>query len=214
MAMDLSQPFEHGENMQAFEQEGKILVAVIDQTYGRYDDDVWDRERELFRADLEREFGLRFEDGNIGPGADLPAFITLLNTTVHVPVWTLVASAFFLGKPILENFEAWTKMAKQLHSFLERPAYLNRQGSAVLALEAIFDAIGRTPITLQLLSYRTAQIYEPNELGNMEAMTDIQDPVPTLFLGFVRHIFEVEADGEIFRVSVDGTEVTLLKLSG
>ena len=213
MTADTAKPFEHDENMQAFEHEGNLLIAVVDETYGTSDDDDWERDREQFRLRLENESGQRFEDGNIGPSADLPAFITLLQTEAHVPVWMLVASIFFAGKPLLDNIEAWPKLAKKLRPFLKRPAYLNRQGSAVIAMEAVFEAIGREPNTLQLLSYRTVHLGEPNDLSNMERDTEIAEPLPTLYLGFVRHIFEVEADGIVFRVSVDGREPKILKLT-
>lgn len=46
----------------------------------------------------------------------------------------------------------------------------------------------------------------------MERSAVIGDPPETLFLGFIRHIFELEADDSFFRVGIDGREVTLLTL--
>lgn len=211
MPADIGSAFEHDENRQAFEQDGKILVALVDTTYSSSDESTWRDDRERFRIELERDFDLRFEDGNIGPGADFPAFLTLLETKASVPVWTLIASAFFLGKPILKNFEAWITIATKIRDF-KRRLFLNRQGGAALAVQAIVEAIDRRPAQLQLLSYRTQQVYEPADLEAMERASEIADVLPTLHLGFVRHIFEIEADGEVFRVGVDGTEVQLLKL--
>jgi hypothetical protein len=205
--------FPHDEYQQAFEHDGHILIAVVDETYGTSEDHNWEHDREQFRLSLEREFGLRFEDGNVGPGADLPAFITLLQTDSHVPVWVLVSSLFFAGKPLLDNIEAWPKLAKKLLPFLKRPAYLNRQGAALIAMDAVFGALGRKPETLRLLSYRTVHAGEPKDLAAMERNNEISDPLPTLHLGFVRHIFEVEADGAQFRVSVDGREPEVLRLT-
>src|SRR5258707_8189777 len=154
MTSNITQTFPHDENQQAFEHDGRILIAIVDETYGKSEEDDWERDREDFRVGLEREFGLPFEDGNVGPGADLPAFITLLQANQHVPNWVWLASIFFAGKPLLDNIEAWPKLARKISPFRKRPLFLNRQGAAVLAMEAVFAAIGNTPITLQLLSYR------------------------------------------------------------
>lgn len=213
MTTSSDQAFEHDDNMQAFEREGHILIAIVDETYGKSDDDDWERDREQFRVSLEREFGQRFEDGNIGPGADFPVFITLLQTTVSVPLWQVVAAAFFLGKPLKDNFDAWRDIGTRIRAYFKRPTYLNRQGAAVIAVEAVFDAMGDIPKTLQLLSYRTSHISEPDDLTLMERETQISDPLPTLHLGFIRHIFEIEADGVLFRVSVDGRQTKLVRLS-
>lgn len=208
------QPFAHDENMQAFEYEDKILIAIVDETYGRSDEEDWQSARERFRLSLEDEYGLRFEDGNVGPGADLPVFLTLLESRTLVPTWTLIVSAFFLGKPICDNVEAWSKIGRKLRAFLKRPAFLNRQGTSILAVEAISEAIGKIPSTLQLISYRTTHISDPVDSAATEISTGIADPLPTLYLGFIRHIFEIEADGEIFRVSVDGTKTELSRPTG
>jgi len=213
MTTHATQPFEHDDNLQAFEQDGKILIAVVDQTYGKSADDDWENDREQFRVALEHEYDLRFEDGNVGPGADLPAFLTLLQTEAHVPIWMLVSAIFFAGKPLLENIEAWPKLAKKIRPLLKRPAFLNRQGAAVIAMEAIFTATMKKPDALQLLSYRIVHVGEPNDLSTMGRHTEIAEPLPTLYLGFVRHIFEIDADGVLFRVSVDGRETTILRIT-
>src|SRR6187551_1723950 len=106
MATDTTKPFPHDANVQAFEYDGNILIAVVDETYGKSDDEDWERDREQFRLSLENEFGLRFEDGNIGDSADYPAFLTLFQTEVSVPLWQAIAAAFFLGKPLNDNIEA------------------------------------------------------------------------------------------------------------
>ena len=213
MTAPTTQPFEHDENMQAFEQDGKILIAVVDETYGKSADGDWKHDREQFRIDLENEYGLPFEDGNVGPGADLPAFLALLQTEAHVPVWALVSSIFFAGKPLLDNIEAWPRLAKKLRPFLKRPLFLNRQGAAVLAAEAVFAALGRKPERLQLLSYRVVHVSEPDDLAAMERDTVVAEPPTTLYLGFIRHIFEIDADGVLFRVGVDGRELKILRLT-
>jgi hypothetical protein len=213
MTQDDKQPFQHDENMQAFEQDGKVLVAIVDETYGKSQDADWERDREKFRLRLEHEFALPFEDGNIGPGADFPVFITLLQTKVSVPLWQVVAAAFFLGKPLKDNFDAWRDIGRKIQSFLQHSVFLNRQGAAALAVEAVIDELGSNPEFLQLQSYRTAQILEPGDLASMERQTQIAEALPTLHLGFIRHIFEIQADGAMFRVSVDGTTTETLRIA-
>jgi hypothetical protein len=214
MTIDLSQPFEHDENMQAFEQEGSILIAVVDETYGRSEDEGWERDREDYRLGLEEEFGLRFEDGNIGPGADLPAFLTLLQSNVEVPAWLIAASIFFAGKPVADNLDVWAKLAKRIRRFFTRPVYFNRYGAAVVAIEALIETLGHPPESLRLLSYRVIHLGEEGDLSKMERSDEIADPLATLYLGFIQHVFEVEADGTMFRIGVDGRQVTVLSLSG
>lgn len=171
------------------------------------------RDREAFRLKLEEEHGLPFEDGNIGPSADLPAFITLLQSDVHVPIWVLLSSIFFLGEPLTKNFDAWRKMGRKIRSLLTRPTYLNRQGAAALAVDALFGAIGNSPTSLRLISYRIDHIGEVTDLASAELGTEIMEAPDTLYLGFFRHIFEIEADGVQFRVSVDGCEAKAQRLS-
>jgi hypothetical protein len=208
-----SDAYPHDENQQAFEHDGNILIAVVDETYGVSEDEAWERDRERFRLSLEREFGVRFEDGNVGPGADLPAYLTLLQTTTEVPLWVVVASIFFLGKPLKENMEAWPEVARKLQPFLKRPAFFNRQGAAVLAVGAVCAALGGdVPKSLQLQSYRTPHVAEPYDLRSMQRCDGIAEAPPTLSLGFIRHVFELEADGAQFRVGVDGTEVKFVRL--
>ncbi|MEI9851792.1 MAG: hypothetical protein WDN24_14255 [Sphingomonas sp.] len=200
----------HDENMQLYEREGKVLLVVIDDTYGT-EEENWEAEREKYRLGLEAEFGLPFEDADIGPGASLPAFATLFQ--IQVPAWTLLFGLFFMGKKIKENGEAWRDLFGMLKRFLNRPVYVNRQGAAVLAMEAVLEDMGGLPKAVQLLGYGTSHITEPDEF-NPEDAAGISDAPPTLYLGFVRHVFNVEADGTKYRASVHGRTVTLTKLEG
>ncbi|MFC7537180.1 hypothetical protein ACFQPG_07340 [Sphingomonas sp. GCM10030256] len=205
--------FPVGPNEQTFEQEGTILVAVVDRTYGDCGDEKdWGEMRERFRQDLEAKFKMRFEDGDVGPGASLPAFLTLLEVGKEVPNWVWFAAAFFAGDPIQKNLEAWPKIAARLRPLLRIPAYLNRQGAAVVALQAITDELGREPKSWRLCSYRIITASDPEKLEDMPRSTTITDPADTLYLGFMSHVFEIEADGSLFRVGVDGNESKTLQL--
>lgn len=197
--------------MQPSEGEGQLLVAIVDQTYGVAEDDAWEREREKYRLGLETEFGVPFEEGNIGPSADFPAFITLLQTA-SIPNWALLISAFFLGKPINDNLSAWREMGQKIRAFFKRPTYLNRQGAAALAVERVFDELGGVPNSIHLLSYRVVHAPESDSLADMNRGDEIAEGPDTLYLGFILHIFEIDADGNVFRVSVDGRNANIVRL--
>jgi hypothetical protein len=162
---------------------------------------------------LEHEFGLRFEDGNIGPSADLPAFVTLLQTKKRVPLWVLLSALFFLGKPLEENFEAWGDMAKELRPFLKHSVYFNRQGAAALAVQAVTVELGHDPQRIQLLSYRVLHISEAEDPADLECEIQIVEAPSTLHLGFIKHVFLIEADGVAFRVIVEGKNTKTVRLS-
>lgn len=196
--------------MQPTEQDGEIFLLVVDETYDS--GDTWAEDSERYRLDLQKEFGINFTEANIGPGADMPAFLTVL-ATATVPLWSLLLAAFFLGKPINENLDAWQAIGKRLRKFFKRPVALSRNGSAVIAVEAVFEDIGGTPKSLRLCSYRVDHVGgEEQLLGEVGASQEISAAPPTLYLGFVRHIFEIEADGIVFRVRVDGKTTEIIRL--
>ncbi|MBD8546855.1 hypothetical protein [Sphingomonas sp. CFBP 8760] len=194
---------------QPTEQNDQIQIAIIDETYGVIEEDAdWKIAREELRRTLEAEHGLPFEDGDIGPGASLPAFITFLSGTAPVPLWTMSAALFFLGKPIMENLTAWRDVASKLRAFLKRPVALNRHGAAIIAVEAVFDQMGGLPREVRLLSYGTRHVDDDEEIVD----TGIAGATPTLFLGFIRHVFRIEADGVTFAVEVDGRIATTKRI--
>lgn len=194
--------------MQPTEQEGEIFLLVADETYDS--GETWAQDSERYRLDLEKEFGVKFEEANIGPGADMPAFLTVLATTT-VPLWSLLLGAFFLGKPINENLDAWHAIGKRLRKFFKRPVYLSRSGAAVIAVEAVFEEIGGTPKTLRLCSYKINHLDE-REFEETAISNEISATPDTLYLGFIWHVFEIEADGIVFRVRVDGRTTTIIRL--
>lgn len=196
------------ENLQLYEREGKILLVVVDETYGN-EEDSWESEHELYRLGLETEFDLAFEDANIGPGADLPAFAAQL--PLQVPAWAVVIGLFFMGKKIKENGEAWHDIFGMLKRFLKRPLYVNRHGASVLAMEAIFEDMGGLPKTIQLLGYRSSHISEPDAISTDDE-AGISEAPSTLYLGFVRHTFVIVVDSLKYRASVDGRKVALTRL--
>lgn len=196
--------------MQATEASGEIFVIIVDETYGG-DEETWEAGSASYHSGLEEEFGVTFSEANVGPGADIPAFLTVI-ATASVPLWSLLVATFFLGKPVNENITAWADIGRKIKGFFGRPVLLARHGAAVVAVEAVFSEMGGLPKTVRLLSYRPAHIGDPEELERYDRSTEVSDNVPTLNLGYVRHIFEIEADGQVFRVSVDGKIAKALRV--
>lgn len=188
----------------------QIFILIVDETYDG-DEETWEEDSERYRQDLEHDFKCRFSEANIGPGADIPAFLTVIATTT-VPLWTVLLSAFFLGKPINDNLSAWAEISRKVRSFFGKPVVLARNGAAAIAVEAVCDEMGGLPRTVRLLSYRSGHIGDNESIGEIPRSDEILENVPTLNLGYVRHIFEIEADGVQHRVIVDGKKAELIKL--
>lgn len=197
--------------MRQRERAGQIIVLVIDETYG-HEEETWEVESERYRLNLCAEFEADFEESNVGPGADIPAFMTDIATTA-IPLWTVLVGAFFLGKPINENLESWSAIGRKIRTFFKRPIILARHGASVLAVEAVFDHIGGLPKLIKLLSYRPMHIGDPEDLTLIERSDELRENTDTINLGYVRHIFEVEADGRMYRVSVDGVKTKVLAIA-
>ncbi|MFN0191504.1 MAG: hypothetical protein ACKVP5_05945 [Aestuariivirga sp.] len=196
-------------DVQPAEQNDEIFVLVVDETYDS--GDTWAEDSENYRLQIQKEFGVDFKEANIGPGADLPAFLTVLTTTT-IPLWSLILAMFFLGKPIKENLEAWYEIGKRIRQFFKRPIYLSRNGCAVIAVEAVFAEIVRTPKSLRLRSYRVNHVGGELLLEEFKSSRKVDAAPPTLNLGFIQHVFEIEADDMIFRVRVDGTATETIRL--
>jgi hypothetical protein len=196
--------------MQDSERDGELVIIVLDETYGG-DETTYERDSAKHRLRLEDQFKVQFEEVNVGPGFDIPAFLTIL-TTASVPLWATLLGAFFLGKPINENLGAWREIGTKIRTFFSRPVILARHGAAVIAIEKVFDEMGGLPKSLRLLSYGATHIGEDSKSSKSKKSVHI-DPTPeTINLGVIRHIFEIEADGTRFRVWVDGMSAKLVQI--
>lgn len=194
--------------MQPTEGDGQLFVFVLDETYDTEDEDSYEQRSEAFRIALETEFGLPALEGNIGPGADVPAFIIdLLNGTS--PNWLFLLTLFFAGKPIQENLGAWADAVKAIRAFFGKRVVLARQGASVLAVEAVFNDLGGIPKSIKMLSYRTWHDEDPR---SYDCVATIEPNAPTLNMSQVVHVFEIEADGLFFRVTVEGVRTRLIRL--
>jgi hypothetical protein len=114
-------------------------------------------------------------------------------------------AVFFSGKPILDNTEAWRTIHRKIKPFFRRTVVLNRNGAAVLAMEAVFKDMGGIPKKVMLHGYKPDYRHDDADLV---VPTEIEDTMPTLNLSMVKHVFHIEADGTSFVVAVDGTKVT------
>lgn len=196
--------------MQPTEQADQIFIFVIDETYGG-DEENYENDSEQYRRNLEAEFGTTFVEVNIGPGFDIPAFVTELAAT-SVPLWTVVVGTFFLGKPISDNLTAWANLGSKIKGYFTKPIVLGRHGASILAVEAVFEEIGGMPKMIRLLSYRAAHISDVDDLVKLKRSNEIEENPPTINLGVICHVFEMEADGQLYRVSVDGKTTEVRKL--
>lgn len=201
MIFDSSQPSEDVDH---------ILVAILDETYGDTSDDDWPVAREGFRRTLEADFGLSFADADIGPGASFPAFAALLEPLV-LPASAAIG-VLIAGKPIREGLDNWLVLAGRLRKLFQRRVYLNRNGAAALAIEAVAKQYGSLPRSIQLVGYQVQHVLAPDDLAALDPLTEIADAPGTIYLGALRHIFEFDVEGATFRVSVEGRDVKTLRL--
>lgn len=196
--------------MKQDEGENEIVLLVVDETYG-HGEDTYEDDSERYWKGLEEEFKVTFKPANIGPGADLPAFLTYIVTT-DIPLWTVALGTFLLGKQINESLNAWNEIGGRIRRFFGRPVVLSRNGAAVLAVEAVFAEMGGIPKTIRLLSYRPEYNILDLDLKALPSNSEIATTPPTLNLSMLTHVFEIEADGIKFCVSVDGKDTDLIQI--
>ena len=107
------------------------------------------------------------------------------------------------------------RLPKQVSQSMRRSLQLNIMNMAVwqslCVLAQIVCFIAEEELSFHLLFAD----YDRKEGGDyrhddaeLVAPTEIEDPMPTLNLSMVKHVFHIEADGISFVVAVDGTKVT------
>lgn len=192
------------------EGPSEIVIAIIDEAYDNGEDD-YEQASAIYRSCLVDEFSVEFEEANIGPGADLPAFITVLRENA-LPLLPWLLAVFFSGKPIVCNLAAWRQIFASVRRFFLRPLVLSRNGAAALAVEAVFEEMDGTPRYLHLRSYRPVGIWEADDFHKMTGLGAIEVAPKNIQLGSVLHIFEIEADGVRLLVCVNGRDVRLRRV--
>lgn len=190
-----------------------VRIYIVDATYGvALGDEEWLEQSKAFARGLKAEFEQDFQEENIGPGADLPAFVTAL----PLDVWPLLGAAiyiFFQGKEVEENFDAWSQLAKRIRRYWHRKPVLERAGAGALAVAAVIEELGRAPRKLRLTSYRPVMDFEL-EGAEVRAEAGIEDDTIPLNLGrLVYHEFEILADERKFVVLVSSTDINIEEAS-
>lgn len=197
--------------MKRTEQEGEIVVAIIDETYGR-NEKTYETESQLYLKSLRHEFKADFEESNVGPGADIPAFVTVLTENL-LPLLPWLVAVFFSGKPLIDNIDAWRNIATRIRKFFSRPVVLNRNGAAAIAIEAVMEDLGGTPRFIRLKSYRPAGIWEVEDFHKLSEVAEISNSPEVIQLGMVFHVFQIEADYVDFFVGIDGKRVLIRRVT-
>jgi hypothetical protein len=187
-----------------------IKIYVPDKTYGG---DDWETESPKFRDALVKLFDQSFEEIDLGTGASELAFWTTL--VVSPPIVAALA-IFFNGKRIEENLDAWQKLYKRLTGYLEHRAVFDRDGAAILAIEGIRSALGKLPSSVRLVGYHTDSLFNRSleEAQSDNAVVHVIGEPLSWVRAATMHIFQIEADGEMFKVIVQGPRVVTAKIEG
>lgn len=194
------------------EGSDEIVIAFMDVAYDiGHGDEEYIEASLRYKTSLVDEFGIDLQRANIGPAADIPAFIAVLRENV-LPLLPWLLAVFFAGKPIAENLSSWHQLYLRLRKFLSRPLVLSRNGAAILAIEAIVKEIGATPRSLQLRSYFPSSISDAEDFEKLTAQGLVEPSPPNIRLGVVFHIFEIEADGVGYLVGINGRDVFVRRL--
>jgi hypothetical protein len=199
-----------GVPVKQIEEDNEIIVAVIDETYDQ-GEDTYEADSLKYLNSLEEEFGEKFEDSNVGPGADIPAFLTTLRENI-LPLMPWLLAIFFSGKPIIDNNDAWWKIYSAISRYFSKPLVLSRNGAAVLAINAAMSEIGGTPKLIRLKSYRPAGIWDVDDFEKLAGFDQIASSPQIVQLGMVFHLFEIETDTMNFLIGVNGKEVLIRRV--
>ncbi|MDE2675323.1 MAG: hypothetical protein OXH65_09475 [Paracoccaceae bacterium] len=163
----------------------------------------------VFQKRIESKFNTKFKEVNVDPGAELPAFVTAL-TSSNIPLITGLLVVFFSGKPILVNLDAWSNIFEKIRPYFNRKTMLNRNGATTLAVKTVIEDMGGILKKIVLWVYRP--LYRSEEVGDISPPQSIEDTPPTLDLSMVNHVFQIEVDGILFLVTVNGAKVVANRL--
>ena len=198
--------------MQRNEAGNEIVICLIQETYDTEAGRDESSEYERYKAELELEFGVEFEEVDVHPGASLPAFLTTISEQV-VPLLPWLMAIFMSAKPVKENLETWVELAGTIKRFFGREVILSRNGAAVLAVDAIFEELGDIPKKLQLLNYGLFDSRFPEQSEDGDSNNPVCEAPRTDYLSVTGHRFRILADGVQFEVVVQGKDVKLSRLS-
>jgi hypothetical protein len=182
-----------------------FCVLFVDTTYGGDGDEDENNRQE--KARIEKEFSVQLEDVDIHPGASLPAFMLTVNFVVPV-IAVAITTAFFKGKNIKENLDAWSDIARGLKRFLRGPVYLNRTSATALAIEELRQYIGDQSKIICLTRYSTFD----NRFQQLEDATEQEESQRLEVHSCITHVFDFEVDGRKFLAVVEGTDAGVKEL--
>ena len=112
-----------------------------------YDTDAWEEGKycaELAGTLAEFDEGVVAAETDIGHGADLPAVLVKIFTSVDWSSFLTVAAPgglFLLGERINKNLDAWIEIARKFKRLLEKfqPTRIDENGALLLVLQEIFE---------------------------------------------------------------------------
>src|ERR1039458_3319708 len=146
--------------------EETLAVAVPDVSpRAASSDEEWNAKSKAFGRELEKEFGIPFEESSIGFGAAYPAWVGALD----LGAWPYFYAALFLflkGEKIEISLDAWIRIFKEkVAPLFKRQVYLNRAAAAILAINEIASILGDVPKSIQLVGYRRMTWFDKQD-GN------------------------------------------------
>lgn len=154
---------------------------------------------------IQSETGLELDEVDIAPGYSLPAWLAEIDPN-SVITGGLLIGAFFQGKNILKNLDAWAQLASRLKALIFRKVFLNRTAAASLALDELLAQLDFDPQSeVSLISYTA---YDRRYQWN-EGQISNEANVRVEYQAFVIHAFEFKVDEGVYLVVVDGKDVAV-----
>jgi len=128
-----------------FSLEGFDMELIFSDPY--YDTDAWGEGKycaELARKLAEFDEGVVATETDIGHGADLPAVLVKIFTSVDWSSFLTIgapAGLFLLGERINKNLDAWIEIAGKFKRLLEtfRPTRIDENGALLLVFQELLE---------------------------------------------------------------------------
>ena len=80
----------------------------------------------------------------------------------------------------------------------------------MLAVNEITAGFGREPRCIRLVGYGVGD--PTGGPYDLEAISGIAEAPATHYLGWISHFFQIEADGRLFKVIVEGNDVKVIEV--
>jgi len=185
--------------------EGKITVyfgapAYQDKPEGR-----------ALKAELEKEFGVPSQEGDVGIGASTPGIEFLIDIADLVLRFGAIGwGALVLGKEIGELLEFYVEVTKRIGKFVTgHYAYVDPPGAYASAVTALVQHLGGVTKSIVLDGYMHGDMS-----GSLDPATELSiiDEMPCPG-AYVAHHFQFKIDGKKrIKVIVDFDDVKVIEL--